>query len=150
MEWLPVLKSPKQSNYNWLIIFSEPNTPFNTVIWTLLSWTLLRIPIMARPLTALKSSHRSWFERILLSCDCAMHCGEEVMGVKLHCAICKGPKMCSLMSLSHTGSQHQSNEDLFHRYKMMWLQLMFYGGILCLSFIWGFCQGKYSYSTIAN
>lgn len=33
--WLPVLKWQRQSNYNWLIIFSEPNTPFNTVIWML-------------------------------------------------------------------------------------------------------------------
>lgn len=33
---LPILKSQKQSNYNWLIIFSQPNAPFNTVIWMLL------------------------------------------------------------------------------------------------------------------
>lgn len=29
------LNTEKQNNYNWLIMFSEPNTPFNTVIWTL-------------------------------------------------------------------------------------------------------------------
>lgn len=70
---------------------------------------------MARPLTASKSSHRSWFERILLSCDCAMHCGEEVMGVKLHCAICKGPQMYSLMSLRHTALHTvRMIQDLHH------------------------------------
>lgn len=64
---------------------------------------------MAGPLTASKSSHRSWFERILLSCDCAMHCGEEVMGVKLHCAICTGTKMYSPVSLKRTALQNRAS-----------------------------------------
>lgn len=37
-----------------------------------------------------------------------MYCGEEVMGVKLHRAICKGPQMYSLMSLRHTALLNQS------------------------------------------
>ena len=54
---------------------------------------------MAKPLTASKSSQRSFRERILLSCDCAMHCGEEEDGgVKRRCAVCERPETLSLMS----------------------------------------------------
>lgn len=55
---------------------------------------------MARPLTASKSSHRGWCERILLSCDCAVHCAKEVMSVKLLWAFCKRPRFYSLMSVT--------------------------------------------------
>lgn len=107
---LPILKSQRQSNYNWLIIFPEPNTPFNTVIWKLLKWllwALLRIHIMAKPLTATKSSHRSCCERILPSCDCAMRCGEEGRGMKLHCAICNRPKMYSPDTVQFNMKDHE-------------------------------------------
>lgn len=62
-----------------------------------------------------------WFERIVLSCDFfAVHCGEGVTGVKLHCASCKRLKMY----------------QLYHRSLWAWLQLIFYRISLGFDFLY--------------
>lgn len=76
-----------------------------------------------------------WFERIVLSCDFfAVHCGEGVTGVKLHCASCKRLKMY----------------QLYHRSLWAWLQLIFYRISLGFDFLYASFVWKKKKSTTAN